>query len=100
MAACISREATLTRKSKGVPVIMTLISTEVSCGCAELLEISDLLSGISITDGVMISGFVSTTGSDSSSENFCHIVTMSLGCTFLSATGKTKFSTTSTAVGK
>lgn len=73
MAACISREATLTRKSKGVPVIMTLISTEVSCGCAELLEISDLLSGISITDGVMISGFVSTTGSDSSSENFCHI---------------------------
>lgn len=52
---------------------MTRISTEVSCGCAELLEISDLLSGISITDGVMISGFVSTAGSDSSSENCCHM---------------------------
>lgn len=98
MAACISREATLTRKSKGVPVIMTLISTEVSCGCAELLEISDLLSGISITDGVMISGFVSTTGSDSSSENCCHMHNELLYM-FLSATGKTRFSTTSTAVG-
>lgn len=76
---------------------MTLISTEVSCGCAELLEISDLLSGISITDGVMISGFVSTTGSDSSSENCCH---MNNELYVLSATGKTRFSTTSITVGK
>ena len=60
-------------------MIKTRISTEVSCGCAELLEISDLLSGISITAGLMISGWDSTTGSGSSSENLFFMQVMHIG---------------------